>query len=167
MSKISRYAKEPALSVDEVRPAKMLSPGVDEKVKQDSEKQLQAALLEVQDLEPEVNEAAEAFDKANKDGQKALSKYKDAEKAVSEWKSLKSKVDVAKNRLRDAEKEMSTGDDNEKKRLVKSLKVQISQYTASLESSLLHCDEWMKANLLLAGIKLNEEAVFEKKSKLE
>jgi predicted nucleic acid-binding Zn-ribbon protein len=145
----------------------MLSPGVSPEEKQSIQEKFDAAKREVEALEPEVLEASAAIDKAGIDGQEAHSKVIDATKALNERAELEKKVETVKRHLKDAAKELSKGDENEKKGIVKSLKTHISQYIGFLESSSLHCDEWMKANLTLAGLKLNEEAIFEKKSKLE
>ncbi len=145
----------------------MLSPGVSPEEKQAVQEKLDAAKLEVQALEPEVHEATAAIDKAATEAQAAHSKQKDASQAITERVELENKVERCKSQLRESQKVLSKGDDNEKKNLVKNLKTLISQYMGSLESSSLHCDEWMKANLTLVGVRLNEEAIFEKKSKLE
>lgn len=164
---ISRYSGQPVLRVDEVHQAKMLSPGVSPEEKQAIQEKLDAANIEVQALEPEVQEACSTIDKAYADAQNAHTKFKDVTKALSERDELEKKMENLQRRLKDLEKEASKGNDNEKKATVKSLKNHISQYIGCLESSTLHCDEWMKANLSLAGVKLNEEAMFERKSKLE
>jgi len=163
----SRYSGKSSLRIDEVAQARMLSPGVSPEEKRAVQEHLDAANLEVQVLEPEVNEATAAIDKIGTEGQAAQSKLKDATQAISERVSLEQKVERCREQLQEAQKVLSRGDHNEKKNLVKSLKSHISQYIGSLESSSLHCDEWMKANLTLVGVKLNEEVMFEKKSKLE
>jgi chromosome segregation ATPase len=153
--------------VDEVTSAKMLSPGVSPEEKQQMHEQFNAAIRDVEALDPEVHEASAAVDKANVDGQDANSRLKDASKAISELQENKARVKQSEKKLKEAEHELAKGDDGDKKRLVAALKTHISKYISSLENSSLHCDEWMRSSLSLVGVKLSEEAMLEKKDKIK
>lgn len=166
-SNISRYSGKASIRVDEINPARMLSPGVSPEDKNDLEKQLQAIENDIRNLEPGMQEAAAQYESLQKSGQQSSYRYKDAAKALDELGHTKTKVVMAKRKLREAELEASKDNVHEKRQLIKQLKKHVSSYVTYLENASENFDSWMRSESTLTGIRVSEEGLQERERKLK
>jgi len=165
-SNISRYSGKASIRVDEINPARLLSPGVSPEDKNDLEKQLQAIENDIRNLEPGMKEAAAEYESLQKNGQQSSYRYKDAAKALEELGHTKNKVLMAKRKLREAELEASKDNVHEKRQLIKQLKKYISNYVSYLENASENFDSWMSSESTLTGIKVSEDGLQAQERKL-
>jgi len=163
---ISRYSGKASIRVDEINPARLLSPGVPPEEKERIENEIKNIENEIKILEPMMQEAGTEYESLQKSGQQISYKYKDASKALDELRSAKQKVTFAKRKLREAEQDASKDNANEKRQLMKVLKKQVSNYVLYLESASENFDSWIESESILTGIRVSEDDLHEQQTRL-
>jgi chromosome segregation ATPase len=162
----SRYQDAMNLSVDEVRPAKMLKPGVPPEEKDRAESDLQVAKQEVDHLQPSLTSATEAFEGAQRVAQEKNITYKDTKQGSHEVKDHQEKLARSKRKLDEAKREAAKDNKSEKKRVITAICSFLKKFTTEIENATNAYDRYMDATARQGGLRMSEDGLIAKKQEL-
>lgn len=165
---VSRYnAESISISVDEIRPARMLSPGVPQEEKSQAERDLKAAEEECQNMQPRLAEAQKSFERLQLEAQQLSLKFKDAKQGRADYQQQKERLESAKRKVAEAKREASKDNRAEKKRLIRQIRDHISSYTMELEKASSAYNDYLDSCARQAGVKMSEGGLISKKQQLQ
>lgn len=156
---ISRYSGTASMRQDTIMPAKMLAPGVSQREKKEAEDNLAHVHEKIDAIRPSLNEAQRKKDELEAEAQEASALVFAAKKTKEELIKLKSKLKNAQRKMRDAENDLNSNDDQEKKKLAKSLMNYVSQSLSALEVHAKQQDQMMQSTIENAGVNINSRCL--------
>jgi len=162
----SRYQNAMNLSVDEVRPAKMLKPGVPPEEKNRAERDLQVAHQEVEHLQPSLTSATEAFERAQRVAQEKNMTFKDTKQGAREVKDHQEKLARSKRKLDEAKREAAKDNKSEKKRVITAMRSFVKMFTTEIEKATNAYDRYLDATARQGGLRMSEDGLIAKKQAL-
>jgi len=162
----SRYQDAMNLSVDEVRPAKMLKPGVPPEEKDRAERDLQVAKQEFEHLQPSLTSATEAFERAQRVAQERNITFKDTKQGSHEVKDHQEKLARSKRKLDEAKREAAKDNKSEKKRVITAICSFLKMFTTEIKNATNAYDRYMDATARQGGLLMSEDGLIAKKQEL-
>jgi len=145
----------------------MLSPGVAPADKDQAERLLRASEEALNRIQPELDEAQPAHMRAQHEAQQHAAKFKDAKQGSHDYDQHKEKVELAKRKLREAEKEASKDNQKEKKKCISKIRRLIEAYVNEIENASKMYDQFLESTGILSGVRMSEDGLVQKKNVLE
>jgi chromosome segregation ATPase len=158
-STISKYSGKPSLRVDEVRPAKWLAPGVSDEEKGKVEQELNELDQRKEKAQTAVQDANNKVAEIQQQAQSIMTKLKTAKANVGDLQKLINKLRNAEHKLKEAEKEVATDDEDEKKQKIGQLNKRIRHSLLALDAQAESYKKMMIATVKISGARLNREVV--------
>jgi chromosome segregation ATPase len=149
---LSRYSGKASTRIDDVGPARLLAPGVNERAKKDVEDQLRAVHEEIAAVRPDSQVADKKKNVLEVELQN-LSRRVEAAKAMKQnLAHYRSKLETANHKLKDAEAALDVDDDAEKKKLIKTLMSRVAASITALEIQAAQHKKIIQSTISSAGI---------------
>jgi len=156
-SQVSRYSGKPSLRVDDIKPAKMLTRGASDDAKQ----KMTEALEEIQDreneIQPKINETTHEQEDLLKQVQNAQQLSKEKKAMMVMIRKTMQKLDNSKRKLREAEEKLEADDEDEKKKLVETVKQRL---VLSLKAMKIYSEsnkQMVELTVKASGVKVDKE----------
>jgi chromosome segregation ATPase len=152
---VSKYSKKLAMSQDELRGSRFLSPGVNPEHKKRLEDEIKSINAELLELERTHHELLSRKDDLEKQAQDAFARLRHAKETITEVTKKQKARERAQRKLRDLEKAAVSDSDDEKMKLVRAIQARMKASVTALEA---HADQQrniMKHTFSLAGVRIN------------
>ena len=154
---ISRYSKKIAMSQDELRPPKLLTPGVNPQAKLRLEEEIQTINQDLLERERSHNELRARKDGLEKQLQEALARLKNAKEATKSIQKHHQRLTSAKRKLREAEERATADNAGERKKLVRMIQARMKSIAAALEAHSDQQSQIMQFTFSQAGVRINQD----------
>jgi chromosome segregation ATPase len=165
-SQISKYSGKPSLRVDDIRAAKWLAKGVNEKAKQDVQQELDSINQQLGELQPAAEAAQQNVAELQEGTQKAMEKVKSAKTNMSDLQKLINKKRNAERKHQESVEQLSLDNEGEKKEKIGVLNNRIRHSLVALEAQAESYKRMMIATVKCSGARLNREVVANKEREL-
>lgn len=154
---VSRYSKKIAMSQDELRPPRLLTPGVNPQAKLRVEEEIKTINQDLLERERSHDELRSRKDALEKQLQEAGSRLRNAKAALTSIGKHHQNLGRAKRKLRDAEKRLTADNAGEMKKLVRKTEAHMKSITAALEAHSDQQGQIMQFTFSQAGVRINQD----------
>jgi chromosome segregation ATPase len=155
---VSRYSKKIAMSQDELRPSRLLKPGVNPEKKKQLEEQIQQLNEQLREREQSHGELRANKDDIEKQAQEALGRVRHAKDAQKQIATHRSSLQRAKKKVHELEKGNTYDSKGEKTKLLKKIQGHMKSMVTALEAHADQQGQVMKFTFSQAGVRLNQDA---------
>jgi chromosome segregation ATPase len=156
---ISTYSGKPTTRIDDIFPARLLAPGVSERLKKEAEDNLRGVHENVAAFRPSLEAAEKKKHEMEAEAQSVDAKAKGAKNTKENYFKFKTKLANAKRKLKDTEKALEGDDKEEKKKLVKSLMNRVAHSITALEAHADQHKKMLKSTVSSAGIGVSKSSL--------
>lgn len=153
---VSEYSGKVASREDDVKPARMLAPGVRPEVKQAAEDELAKVHESLDEKRPELSSLDQRIKELETQFQEVTLRSKGAKGKIDAFNKLNRKAEKAEGLIRECERKLEKDGIDEKKKLVKRL---LRRYESSLGALVEHIaqhDKMMEHTVNISGIDVTQ-----------
>jgi chromosome segregation ATPase len=154
-SNISKYNGKASTKIDEIKPAMWLAPGVSDDVKQKVHDELKEIEQQLDNVTPDLEAAKQKMVDLQEDNHAATDRVRKAHEELALISKLMSKINNAERKLQEAERHLDVDDDEERNRLIASLKNRISHSITALEAHAESHKCSMETTYKMAGVRMD------------
>ena len=158
-STISNYSRKSVLRVDDVRPAKWLSPGVSEEAKQREMEKVSECNHQLKEIEPQLTEAKEQESNLLQQQKVLVARIKENKEGEAFVRKLVTRRNNIARKLEAEREKIDEDNEGEKEKKVNDLKKRLHHALIALSAHSDTQTKLMKATTKLAGFSLNGETV--------
>jgi hypothetical protein len=164
---VSRYSKKVAMSQDELRPPRLLTPGVNPEHKKRLEAEIDKVnedLLETERSHHELRARKEDLEKQAQEANGRLKHAKDTQAHIQKHHQLLTR---AKRKLKEAEDTAISDNASEKMKLVRKIQARMKSCVTALEAHASQQGQIMQSTFSTAGVRINQDFMTAAKRRAE
>ena len=165
--RVSQYSKKVAMSQDELRPPRLLTPGANPEHRKQLEAEIEKVNETLLESERSHHELRARKDDLEKQAQEAHGRLKNAKETQSHIAKQHQRLTHAKRKLKEAEEAAISDNAGEKMKLVRMIQARMKSSVAALEA---HADQQgriMQSTFSTAGVRINQDVMAAAKRKAE
>ena len=158
-SSISRYSKKVAMVQDEIRPARLLAPGVNPAAKAKVEAEIEKFNQDLSEVENRQHNEQAREDELRAQVQELQARLKDAKEAQANLRASQTRLVTSKRKLKEAKEEVLSDNVGEKEKLLRKLQARMSSCVTALEAHADQHGKIMKSTFSTAGVRINQDVM--------
>ena len=156
---VSRYSKKLAIDMPEVRPPRLLKPGVNPALKAKLEEEIETMNSELRTSEKRQQELQSRCDELQRHATQVQARLKHAKDALSSVAKGHTKLANAQRKLRDLEEEAVSDNAGEKEKLLRKLQARMTSCVTALEAHADQQAQIMQLTFSTAGVRINQDVM--------
>mmetsp|Transcript_2900 Transcript_2900/g.5510 ORF Transcript_2900/g.5510 Transcript_2900/m.5510 type:complete len:1133 (+) Transcript_2900:146-3544(+) len=155
---ISKYSHKPSIRVDDIKPARMLTRGASEEMKQRVEQELAEATSRRDKIRPSLERAEQELEEIRSMSQEAQHRVKSARENRNNAQKMLTKLQAANRKLGEIQAEIDKDEEGEKAEKVGKLNQRIKLSLKALQAHSQSYQKMLAATVKASGARLNREA---------
>jgi exonuclease VII small subunit len=156
---VSRYSKKLAIDMPEVRPPRLLKPGVNPALKAKLEEEIESMNNELRTSEKRQQELQSHVDELQRHATQVGARLKHAKEAQASVTKGHTKLTNARRKLRDLEEEAVSDNAGEKEKLLRKLQARMTSCVTALEAHADQQAQIMQLTFSTAGVRINQDVM--------